>query len=141
MVGGFERVFEINRNFRNEGLSTCHNPEFTMIEFYQAYADYIDLMNITEDMLRTVATDVLGSPIVVNTTKNENGEVVDSVEYDSSQPFARLTMSEAILKYNPDFDAAVFNDPENHFEELKAYAKQVHVKILKNCVWGPGKFL
>ena len=70
VVGGFDRVFEINRNFRNEGLSTRHNPEFTMIEFYQAYADYIDLMNITEDMLRTVATNVLGSPIVVNTTKD-----------------------------------------------------------------------
>ena len=60
VVGGFERVFEINRNFRNEGLSTRHNPEFTMIEFYQAYADYQDLMNLTEDMLRTLAEDVLG---------------------------------------------------------------------------------
>ena len=141
VVGGFDRVFEINRNFRNEGLSTRHNPEFTMIEFYQAYADYIDLMNITEDMLRTVATNVLGSPIVVNTTKDENGEVIDSVEYDFGQPFERLSMADAILKYNPEFDAAVFNDPENHFEELKAYAKQVHVKIPENCVWGPGKFL
>jgi len=141
VVGGFDRVLEINRNFRNEGLSTRHNPEFTMIEFYQAYADYIDLMNITEDMLRTVATNVLGSPIVVNTTKDENGDVVDSVEYDFGQPFTRLSMADAILKYNPEFDAAVFNDPENHFEELKAYAKQVHVKIPENCVWGPGKFL
>ncbi|MFY8326585.1 lysine--tRNA ligase [Pseudoalteromonas sp. ZZD1] len=141
VVGGFDRVFEINRNFRNEGLSTRHNPEFTMIEFYQAYADYIDLMNITEDMLRTVATNVLGSPIVVNTTKDENGEVIDSVEYDFGQPFTRLSMADAILKYNPEFDAAVFNDPENHFEELKAYAKQVHVKIPEKCVWGPGKFL
>jgi len=141
VVGGFDRVFEINRNFRNEGLSTRHNPEFTMIEFYQAYADYIDLMNITEDMLRTVATNVLGSPIVVNTTKDESGDVVDSVEYDFGQPFTRLSMADAILKYNPEFDAAVFNDPENHFEELKAYAKQVHVKIPENCVWGPGKFL
>ncbi len=141
VVGGFDRVFEMNRNFRNEGLSTRHNPEFTMIEFYQAYADYIDLMNITEDMLRTVATNVLGSPIVVNTTKDENGEVIDSVEYDFGQPFERLSMADAILKYNPEFDAAVFNDPENHFEELKAYAKQVHVKIPENCVWGPGKFL
>ena len=141
VVGGFDRVFEINRNFRNEGLSTRHNPEFTMIEFYQAYADYIDLMNITEDMLRTVATNVLGSPIVVNTTKDENGEVIDSVEYDFGKPFERLSMADAILKYNPEFDAAVFNDPENHFEELKAYAKQVHVKIPENCVWGPGKFL
>ncbi|MCQ8820996.1 lysine--tRNA ligase [Pseudoalteromonas agarivorans] len=141
VVGGFDRVFEINRNFRNEGLSTRHNPEFTMIEFYQAYADYIDLMNTTEDMLRTVAINVLGSPIVVNTTKDENGEVIDSVEYDFGQPFERLSMADAILKYNPEFDAAVFNDPENHFEELKAYAKQVHVKIPENCVWGPGKFL
>ena len=57
VVGGFERVFEINRNFRNEGLSTRHNPEFTMLEFYQAYADYNDLMNLTEDMLRTLAED------------------------------------------------------------------------------------
>ena len=141
VVGGFDRVFEINRNFRNEGLSTRHNPEFTMIEFYQAYADYIDLMNITEDMLRTVAENVLGSAIVVNTTKDENGEVIDSVEYDFGQPFTRLSMADAILKYNPEFDAAVFNDPENHFEELKAYAKQVHVKIPENSVWGPGKFL
>ena len=141
VVGGFDRVFEINRNFRNEGLSTRHNPEFTMIEFYQAYADYIDLMNITEDMLRTVAENVLGSAVVVNTTKDENGEVIDSVEYDFGQPFTRLSMADAILKYNPEFDAAVFNDPENHFEELKAYAKQVHVKIPENCVWGPGKFL
>ena len=140
VVGGFDRVFEINRNFRNEGLSTRHNPEFTMIEFYQAYADYIDLMNITEDMLRTVAENVLGSAVVVNTTKDENGEVIDSVEYDFGQPFTRLSMSDAILKYNPEFDAAVFNDPENHFDELKAYAKQVHVKIPENCVWGPGKF-
>jgi len=61
VVGGFERVFEINRNFRNEGLSTRHNPEFTMLEFYQAYADYKDLMDLTEDMLRTLAIDVLGS--------------------------------------------------------------------------------
>jgi len=141
VVGGFDRVFEINRNFRNEGLSTRHNPEFTMIEFYQAYADYIDLMNITEDMLRTVAENVLGSAVVVNTTKDENGEVIDSVEYDFGQPFTRLSMSDAILKYNPEFDAAVFNDPENHFEQLKAYAKQVHVKIPENCVWRPGKFL
>ena len=60
MVGGFEKVFEINRNFRNEGLSTRHNPEFTMIEFYQAYADYNDLMNLTEEMLRTLAARCYG---------------------------------------------------------------------------------
>ncbi|WP_417553767.1 amino acid--tRNA ligase-related protein [Marinomonas fungiae] len=61
VVGGFERVFEINRNFRNEGVSTRHNPEFTMIEFYQAYADYKDLMDLTEEMLRTVSEQVLGT--------------------------------------------------------------------------------
>src|SRR5690625_7928150 len=60
VVGGFEKVFEINRNFRNEGLSTRHNPEFTMLEFYEAYADYHQLMDMTEDLLRTVARQVLG---------------------------------------------------------------------------------
>ncbi|MEO2268396.1 lysine--tRNA ligase [Pseudoalteromonas pernae] len=141
VVGGFDRVFEINRNFRNEGLSTRHNPEFTMIEFYQAYADYNDLMNITEDMLRTVAQDVLGTTKIVNTTKNADGEVVDSVEYDFGQPFTRLSMADAIMKYNPEFDAAVFADPENHMEQLIAYAKQVHVKIPEKCVWGAGKYM
>ncbi len=141
VVGGFDRVFEINRNFRNEGLSTRHNPEFTMIEFYQAYADYHDLMNLTEDMLRTVAQDVLGTTVVVNTVKNSDGETVETIEYDFGKPFTRLSMADAIMMYNPDFDAAVFKDPENHFEQLKAYAKQVHVKIPENCVWGPGKFM
>ena len=70
VVGGFERVYEINRNFRNEGLSTRHNPEFTMLEFYQAYSDFNDLMDLTEDMLRKMTTDVLGSTKVVNTTKD-----------------------------------------------------------------------
>jgi lysyl-tRNA synthetase class 2 len=143
VVGGFDRVFEINRNFRNEGLSTRHNPEFTMIEFYQAYADYKDLMNLTEDMLRTVAQDVLGTTTIVNTTKNADGEVVDTVEYDFGQPFARLSMADAIIEHSEDAaaQAHIFKDPENHFEELKAFAKQIHVKIPENCVWGPGKFL
>ncbi len=71
VVGGFERVYEINRNFRNEGLSTRHNPEFTMLEFYQAYADFNDLMDLTEDMLRKMTIDVLGSTKVVNTIKDD----------------------------------------------------------------------
>ena len=143
VVGGFDRVFEINRNFRNEGLSTRHNPEFTMIEFYQAYADYNDLMNLTEDMLRTVAQDVLGTTTIVNTTKNAEGEVTDSVEYDFGQPFVRLTMADAIIEHSEEAakQAEIFQDPENHFEALKAFAKQVHVKIPEKCVWGPGKFL
>ncbi|ASD66261.1 lysine--tRNA ligase [Pseudoalteromonas piscicida] len=143
VVGGFERVFEINRNFRNEGLSTRHNPEFTMIEFYQAYADYNDLMNLTEDMLRTVAQDVLGTTTVINTVKNAEGEVTETIEYDFGSAFQRLSMADAILQYGPDAEAQaeIFKDPENHFEALKAYAKKVHVKIPENCVWGPGKFL
>ena len=98
VVGGFERVFEINRNFRNEGLSTRHNPEFTMLEFYQAYADYQDLMNLTEEMLRSVAQDVLGTSIVKNTIKDSEGNVVEEKTYDFGQPFQRLTMSEAVIK-------------------------------------------
>ncbi|KAF0806403.1 lysyl-tRNA ligase [Alcanivorax sp. S71-1-4] len=100
VVGGFERVFEINRNFRNEGLSTRHNPEFTMVEFYQAYADYNDLMNLTEDMLRTIALDVLGS-----TSVPYQGET-----FDFGQPFARMTVFDSILHFNPDVRAEQLRD-------------------------------
>lgn len=92
IVGGFERVFEINRNFRNEGLSTRHNPEFTMVEFYQAYADYIELMDLTEDMLRTVTQNVLGSTQVT----------YQGLDIDFAQPFTRMTVKESILHFNPD---------------------------------------
>ena len=92
VVGGFDRVFEINRNFRNEGLSTRHNPEFTMVEFYQAYSDYRDMMDLTEDMLRTVARDVLGK-----TEIEYQGET-----FDFGKPFARMTVVESILHFNPD---------------------------------------
>jgi lysyl-tRNA synthetase class 2 len=92
VVGGFERVFEINRSFRNEGLSTRHNPEFTMIEFYQAYADYRELMDLTEDLIRGLARDVLGSTAI-----NYQDKV-----YDLSQPFRRMTLLESVLHYNPD---------------------------------------
>ncbi len=92
VVGGFEKVFEINRNFRNEGLSTRHNPEFTMIEFYQAYADYHDLMDLTEEMLRHLAEEVLGT-----TTLNYQGE-----EYHFGDPFRRMTVTESILHFNPE---------------------------------------
>ena len=95
VVGGFERVFEINRNFRNEGLSTRHNPEFTMVEFYQAYADFNDLMDLTEDMLRTVTQDVLGTSQV-----NYQG-----TDLDFSKPFHRMTVNESILQFNPDLNA------------------------------------
>ena len=96
VVGGFERVFEINRNFRNEGLSTRHNPEFTMLEFYEAYADYHDLMDLTEEMLRDTAEKVLGA-----TTITYQGEV-----YDFAKPFTRMTVKESILHFNSDITAA-----------------------------------
>ena len=96
VVGGFERVFEINRNFRNEGLSTRHNPEFTMLEFYQAYAEYTDLMDLTEEMLRGIALEVLGQ-----TEVTYQGE-----QYDFSKPFDRMTVVESILHFNPELTAA-----------------------------------
>jgi len=99
VVGGFERVFEINRSFRNEGVSTRHNPEFTMLEFYQAYADYHDLMDLTEDLLRKLATDVLGSATV-----KYQGE-----EHDFSRPFKRMTVFDSILEYNNDITAAAIS--------------------------------
>ncbi|KGK00407.1 lysine--tRNA ligase [Thalassotalea sp. ND16A] len=142
VVGGFERVFEINRNFRNEGLSTRHNPEFTMIEFYQAYATYEDLMNLTEEMLRTLAQDVMGTTVIRNTVKNSDGEVVEEKFYDFGQPFERLSMMDAITKHAPQLDAEVINDPEGRFAELRAIAKQVGVKEPEGKnVWGPGKYL
>lgn len=94
VVGGLERVFEINRNFRNEGLSTRHNPEFTMLEFYQAYADYRDLMDLTEDMLRSVTQEVLG-----DTRVHYQG-----TDYDFAQPFERMTVVESIVHFNPQMD-------------------------------------
>lgn len=100
VVGGLERVFEINRSYRNEGVSTRHNPEFTMLEWYQAYADYNDLMDTTEDMLRTVTQEALGT-----TEIHYQGH-----DYDFAQPFERLTMFDAILKYNPDLTAGDINE-------------------------------
>ena len=90
VVGGFEKVFEINRNFRNEGISTRHNPEFTMLEFYEAYQDHNYLMGLTEEMLRDVAQAVLGS-----TSLTYQGDTIDF-----GKPFERLTMAEAIARYN-----------------------------------------
>ncbi len=100
VVGGFERVFEINRSFRNEGLSTRHNPEFTMLEFYWAYAAYEDAMNLTEDMLRELTREVLGSTVV---------EYQGST-YDFAQPFARMTVFDSILHFNPDITAQQLGD-------------------------------
>jgi len=114
VVGGFEKVFEINRNFRNEGLSTRHNPEFTMLEFYQAYADYRDLMDITEAMFQGLAKDLLGTMQVPY-----QGEI-----YDFEKPFARLTVVDAILKYNSQYTLEEVTNLEN----LRNIAQQLHIK-------------
>jgi len=89
LVGGFERVFEINRNFRNEGISTQHNPEFTMLEFYQAYATYGDLMALTEEMISSLAKELCGGMKVPY-----QGEVVDF-----TPPWERITMAQAVVRY------------------------------------------
>ncbi|MBD3585240.1 lysine--tRNA ligase [Salinimonas sp. HHU 13199] len=142
VVGGIERVFEINRNFRNEGLSTRHNPEFTMLEFYQAYADYHDLMDLTEDMLRTLANDILGSAEVVNTVRDTEGNVIEEKHYNFGKPFDRLSMGDAILKYWPEANEAAIRDPESHLDELKAMAKALHIKEPEvDGIWGAGKYL
>ena len=96
VVGGFEKVFEINRNFRNEGISTRHNPEFTMLEFYEAYQDYNYLMDLTEELLRELAGKVQGT-----TTIDYQGTAIEL-----GKPFDRLTMAQAIHKYNPEYPLA-----------------------------------
>jgi len=102
VVGGLEKVFEINRNFRNEGISTRHNPEFTMIEFYEAYRDYRYLMDLTEAMFREVAQKVLGT-----TALTYQGQTLDL-----GQPFTRVTITQAIQKYHPRYTDAQLNDIE-----------------------------
>lgn len=128
VVGGFERVYEINRNFRNEGLSTRHNPEFTMLEFYQAYADYNDLMDLTEDMLRNLAQTVLGST-EVSATLGEG----ESVTYDFAKPFVRLSVFNSILHFNPDLKAENIDS----LDSARAVAKNLGIPMKDN--WGLGK--
>lgn len=122
VVGGFERVFELNRNFRNEGVSVRHNPEFTMIEYYQAYADYHDLMDNTEELLRQLALDILG------TTTVPYGEY----EFDFGKPFERITMHDAIVKYGNGISRA---DLDN-FDKSVEIAKDLGIEIQKS--WGLG---
>ncbi|HTQ75307.1 MAG TPA: lysine--tRNA ligase [Burkholderiales bacterium] len=109
VVGGFEKVFEINRNFRNEGISTRHNPEFTMLEFYEAYRDYRYLMDFTEEMLRELANTVLGA------TTLRYGE--NSI--DLSRPFERLTVLEAIRRSHPEISASDLSTREGVVAVLK----------------------
>lgn len=123
VVGGFEKVFEINRNFRNEGLSTRHNPEFTMIEFYEAYVDYTHLMDRTEELLRGIAVDVVG---------NEQIEC-EGETYDFGKPFARMSVKDSILHYNPD----ISSDDLDDLATATAHAKRLGVEI--KPTYGLGK--
>jgi lysyl-tRNA synthetase class 2 len=115
VVGGFERVFEINRNFRNEGVSTRHNPEFTMLEFYQAYADYEDNMDLTEELFRELAMAVLGT-----TDVPYQGKV-----FHFGEPFTRLSVFDSILKYNPEISADDLRD----LEKARALAKKAGADV------------
>ncbi len=123
VVGGFEKVFEINRSFRNEGLSTRHNPEFTMLEYYWAYADYRDAMDLTEDMMRKLTQQVLGS----NTVHYQGSD------YDFSQPFGRMSVFDSILAHNDGISAAQLAD------ESAARAIASGLGIALKDSWGLGK--
>ena len=125
VVGGFERVFEINRSFRNEGLSTRHNPEFTMVEFYAAYTDYHQLMDYTEELLKELAEIAVGS-----TTVPYQGQ-----EFDFGKPFTRLTMKDAIMQYNEGVSAEQLED----IEQAKALAESLHIKLQDG--YGLGKIM
>ncbi|MBI5575868.1 MAG: lysine--tRNA ligase [Deltaproteobacteria bacterium] len=124
LVGGFERVFEINRNFRNEGISTQHNPEFTMVEFYQAYADYEDLMRLTEELVSGLAVSLFGTASVTY-----QGETLDF-----TPPWERLTVAAAVARYG--------NVPEERLSDeefLREMARSLGLAVKGD--WGPGKLL
>tara|TARA_B100000941_G_C28489036_1_gene546743 strand:+ start:85 stop:1587 length:1503 start_codon:yes stop_codon:yes gene_type:complete len=125
VVGGFEKVFEINRNFRNEGISTKHSPEFTMLEFYWAYHDYHDLMNLTESLLRFLANEILGT-----TRFSFQGKTIDF-----GSPIQRVTLREAIVSFNPDIKAEQLIGLEN----LRRLAGRLGIEVLSH--WKEGKLL
>jgi len=123
IVGGFERVYEINRNFRNEGVSTQHNPEFTMLELYRAYADYEDLIDMVEALMHGMADAVLGK-----TSLDYQGEV-----FDLGEAFARMTVEEVIMHFNPDLDAAKLRERDY----LVGVCEKLGIPI--KDAYGPGK--
>ncbi len=125
VVGGIERVYEINRNFRNEGVSTRHNPEFTMLEFYWAYADYRDLMDLTERLLRELALDLTGS-----TQVGYQGQQIDF-----GPAFTRLPLTDAVLQRNPEMTREDCRNPE----QLREHCKRL--RIATKADWGWGRLL
>ena len=121
LVGGFDKVYEINRNFRNEGISTKHNPEFTMLELYQAYADYYDMMDLAEDLVYTLAKEVLGTTTVV----------YEGTEINLAPPWDRLPMLEAVKKYSGvDFNTVTGD------EGAREAAKKLGLEIEAADTWG-----
>ena len=125
VVGGYDRVYEINRNFRNEGVSTQHNPEFTMLEFYQAYADYHDFMNLTEKMFEELTATICESAVV------QYGDW----EINLAPPFKRISLCDGVLEHNPSLNR---KDLSN-LEALSEYFVQIGGEV--NSVWGTGKLL
>ncbi|HFT8009002.1 TPA: lysine--tRNA ligase [Burkholderia cenocepacia] len=123
IVGGFERVFEINRNFRNEGVSPRHNPEFTMMEFYAAYTDYRWLMDFTEQLIRQAAIDALGTATIQYQGR----------ELDLAKPFHRLTITQAIQKYAPDYTNGQLSDDAFLRTELKRFGVDVSQPAFLNA--------
>jgi lysyl-tRNA synthetase class 2 len=121
-VGGFDRVYEINRNFRNEGVSTRHNPEFTMLELYQAYATYVEIMDITEEMIRSAAREVVGT-----TELTWEGR-----EIDVGPAFRRWKMEDAVLEHNPQIPRGDLRDRER----LAAHAQALGVPVKPSYGWG-----
>ncbi|MGP1931836.1 MAG: lysine--tRNA ligase, partial [Arsenophonus sp. ET-DL12-MAG3] len=126
VIGGFEQIFEINRNFRNEGISSRHNSEFTMMELYMAYADYKDLIMLTEELFRTVTKEVLG------TTKVKYGQHL----FDFGKSFNVMTMKEAIIKYLTEIDLHDLND----MTKATAIAKSLNIEIEKGWRLGHLQF-
>ena len=125
VIGGFERVYEVNRSFRNEGVSTQHNPEFTMLELYIAFADYSVLMDLLENMIRGLAATLLDT----NTVSYQGGN------YDLAQPFHRLTVEESVAKFNPDLDPQQLRDAEY----LREVCEQMDINLEDH--YGSGKML
>ncbi len=123
VVGGFERVYEVNRSFRNEGVSTQHNPEFTMLELYRAYADYNDLIEMIEALFRGLTQSILGSTKVT----------YQDYEIDFDKPFARITVEDVIKKYNPNIDPLRLRDRDY----LAGFAAELGINVQDNA--GAGK--
>ena len=125
VVGGLERVYEINRNFRNEGVSTRHNPEFTMLELYEAYATYTEIMDLTEGVIRDVAQDVLGTTAV-----EWDGQAIDL-----GPAFRRWSMTDAVLEHNPQIAAGELRD----LDAMRAHCARLKIPV--KAGWGWGKLL